>query len=150
REESIPKLGGDADTADGRDPTLQAPRETLQEALRQTIAALVSGLRDPDPRGRLAAIDALETLEGSAAGTIPQIVSRVRDRNPFVRWSAVRTLGKLAPAQAEKVVPAVKTVLKDDDLDLRVAAASTLARYGPAAAPALDNLTASVSAGDPE
>lgn len=150
REESIPKVGADGEALDGRDPTTRAPRETLQDALRKTISALVAGLRDTDPKGRLAAIDALETLESSAAPTIPQIVRRVRDSDVFVRWAAVRTLGKLAPAEADKVVPAVQDVLKDRDLDLRVAAATTLARFGPAASSAVDDLTESVQAGDPE
>lgn len=152
-EESIPKLDGPREgesPPDGVDPTLKAPRETLQETLRQALGALVAGLKDPNDRGRLAAIDALETLEGSASSALPDIVKRVHDRDHFVRWAAARTLGRLAPARPDLVVPAVQALLRDQDLDLRLVAAGILTRYGPAAAPAVKDLARSVRSGDPE
>src|SRR5262249_62046752 len=70
----------------------------------------------------------------------------------FVRWAAARTLGKLRYTEtADDVVPPlVKLVTCDEDLDVRLASATALERYGPAAGAAVPELARAVNAGDVE
>lgn len=112
------------------------------------LTALTAALEDPDVQARLSALDVLETLGAAAAPAAPALVKALSDPNRFVRWAAARTLGKLAPAEAETAVPALAQLLGDGDTDLRQAAASALRAYGPAARAAVPALTAAVSGPD--
>src|SRR5262249_49067589 len=76
-----------------------------------TVEAMIAGLSDPDFRVRLVSIDVLEIRGTAAVPAIPALVKALRDPNKFVRWSAARTLGKLAPRQADEVVPALMRLL---------------------------------------
>jgi HEAT repeat protein len=117
-------------------------------ALRATLPAVIAGLKDPNVRARLGAAEVLETMGTDAIPAIPALVESLSDSDRFVRWVAVRTLGRLASRQPELVVPAVAKLLVDGDLDVEIAAANTLERYGPAATAAIVPLGLRASNGD--
>jgi HEAT repeat protein len=117
-------------------------------AIQSTLPAVVAGLSDPNVRARLAAVEVLETMSIDAVPAIPALVNSLGDRDRFVRWAAARTLGRLAPRSPELVVPAIARLVTDGDLDVEVAAATALERYGPAAVAAVPTLGLRASSGD--
>jgi hypothetical protein len=127
-----------------------APAFPLSPLVDQARQALVrEGLRDPDPAGRLAAVEALELIGTQAEPAIPALAELLGDRNKFVRWAAARTLGRMALRERE-VMPGLVRLLCDPDLDVRVASIDAMRRYGPKAAAAVPALTAALGRGDTE
>jgi HEAT repeat protein len=116
--------------------------------LRTALPTVVAGLRDPNVRARLGAVEILENMGPDAVPAIPALVQSMQDPDRFVRWVAVRTLGRLAPRSAELVVPAAARLLSDGDLDVEVAAATALERFGAAATDAVPALAIRASQGD--
>jgi len=57
-------------------------------------------------------------------------VKALSDSSRFVRWAAVRSLGRTGPVDVPEAVPALARLLRDQDLSVRQAAATTLERYG--------------------
>jgi HEAT repeat protein len=124
--------------------------DPVREGLQEMVQAVAAGIKDRDVRVRRAAIDVLETLGPAAAPAAGRLVEALADRDVFVRWSAARTLGKVSPAQAALVVPALAHLLTDLDLDLRLAATTALERYGPAARAAVPDLLVAMRCTDAE
>lgn len=131
-------------------PAAFSTDDPLLEGLQIGLPALVAGLKDPNARARLMAMDALESLVERAAPAAPAIVQALYDPNHFVRWSASRTLGRMAPIETETAVPGLAHLLQDRDLDLDLSAAASLARFGAVARSAVPTLTHAVSTGDVE
>jgi HEAT repeat protein len=129
---------------------LPPPTATIPDQLRDALPSLAAGLGDQDVRVRRAAMDALETLGPSAAPAAAAVVGALADRDRFVRWAAARTLGKLAPTATESAVPGLAWLLGDTDIDLRLAAAEALGRYGFGARAAIPELARAVVVGDAE
>jgi HEAT repeat protein len=125
-------------------PNAAAPGAGLQS----TLPAVVAGLKDPNIRARLGAVEVLENMGTDAAPAIPALVASLSDSNRFVRWGAIRILGRFAPRTPELIVPALARMLNDDDLEVGVAAANALERYGPTATAAVAALGDRVSRGD--
>jgi HEAT repeat protein len=145
---ALPLMGGGST---GTAPTVQtAASDPLLDALGAPMATLATGAYHPDVHVRLAVIDILETLGPAATPAARALVRALTDPDRFVRWAGARTLGKIAPAEAESVVPALARLLGDPDLDVRLAAAAALERYGPAARTALPDLIAVLKAQDAE
>src|SRR5262249_34919040 len=113
--------------------TSSPAHDSLVQGLQGTVLTLATGLANKDIRARRAAIEVLENLGPAAAPAEKSLVDCLADSDPFVRWAAARTLGKIAPIGAETAVAALARLLEDGDLDLRLAAAGALERYGPAA-----------------
>jgi HEAT repeat protein len=122
--------------------------DPLGTELRSTLPAVIAGLKDPNVRARIGAVEVLETMGPEAAPAIPALVGSLSDSDRFVRWAAVRTLGRLAPRSPELVVPASARLLNDEDLDVEIAAANTIERYGPIAKTAVATLGLRASRGD--
>jgi HEAT repeat protein len=122
--------------------------DALAEGLKSSLGSIIAGLADRNVRGRLDAVEVLENMGTDAAPAIPALVERLSDPDRFVRWAAVRTLGRLAPRLPDQVVPAAARLLDDDDLDVQVAAAGALERYGPQAKAAVAQLGRHANQGD--
>ncbi|HXG10707.1 MAG TPA: HEAT repeat domain-containing protein [Gemmataceae bacterium] len=148
RQQSIPEVGGDSkgsQTApgDGVQPAqLPPPSEAkplpggdpLLDGLRAAIHRLRQGI-EADTPVRLAAIEAVEALGGSyAREAVPALNRTLTHPNPNVRRAAARVIGKVGPVQTANTVERLAWLLEYDvDLDVRLAAATALQRYGPAA-----------------
>src|SRR5206468_4030118 len=131
--------------AAGQQPPAPAPAEDyLLQVQREAFPALTALLREPDPRLRLAALDVIESLGPDAAQTAPAVTAALRDCNRFVRWAAARALNRMSPTGAAAAMPGLVRLLADPDLDVDLAAAATLERYGPDARTALPALVANL------
>jgi HEAT repeat protein len=130
--------------------TSSSAANPLLENLQAMVQALAVGLTDPDVRARRAVVDVLESVGPAAAPAAQSLVTALKDPDRFVRWAAARTLGKIAPVEADSAVPALAELLRDHDLDLRLAAALALERYGPAAKPAVPELIEGVKSTEPQ
>ncbi len=131
----------------------QKPTDLLLEGLKRTILDLAAGLADPNPRSRLAAVEALEMLGDEARPVAPAIVRSLEDPDKFVRWAAARTLGRIgekAPAGGDSAIAALSRLLFDADLSLQLAAATALGHYGPSARGAVEALGRRSLDGDAE
>jgi HEAT repeat protein len=78
-------------------------------------------------------------------------VGALADPNLFVRWAAARTLGEFAPRAAGQAVPALARLLRpEEDLSVRLAVATALAKYGPNAKAAVPTLARTIAQGAAE
>jgi HEAT repeat protein len=129
-----------------------APPDSLLPALLPGLNQIAQGMSDRRGKVRLAAAEFLEKLDEAARPAIPALVQLLvePDPDPIVRWVAARTLGRVAPADPDKVVPALARAVADPDLDARLAAISSLERYGSLAAYAVPALVQAVQTGDTE
>jgi HEAT repeat protein len=126
------------------------PNDALGQAVDEARLALIrEGLRDPDPKGRLAAVNALELFGAQAEPAIPMLAVALGDPNKFVRWASARALGRMGLGERE-ALPGLVRLLCDPDLDVRVAAIDALRRYGPKVPAAVPALTATLGRGDTE
>ncbi len=126
----------------------RAGGDPLAGLMRAALPAAVAGLSDPNVRARIEAVEVLEAMGADAAPATAALVKATEDPDRFVRWAAVRVLGRLAPRNPELVVPAAARLLRDDDLDVDVAAANALERFGPAAREAVPALAWRARDGD--
>jgi HEAT repeat protein len=142
-----------------------AAKDDLLPGLLTTVPALIDGLKDPDVRGRLAALDALEAIvtrtgEATTAEEIGEkpatdigraLVRGLSDPDRFVRWASARGLARLAPLPSvERGAVAGLVRMRDQDPDLQMRAAFVLERFGEAARPAVPALAARAARGDTE
>ena len=101
------------------------------------VPALINALKDSDYVVRLIAAEALAAYGPDSKPAIPGLVALMNDPNPYVCLAATNALKTIDPVAG---MPALINALKDSDAYVRINAARTLARYGPAAksaAPAL-------------
>ena len=80
---------------------------------------------DPDATVRAACIKALG--DHGELEDVPRIIPRLRDEAPFVRWEAAKALQKIHHTDA--IVPLMDATIKDEDDDVRMAAAYALGQY---------------------
>lgn len=125
---------------EARPDIARLPTHPLQDTMKKVVPALGTTLTDPDSKVRLQAVDTTESFGKNAVTLAPVLVRNLEDSNSFVRWATARTLGKIAPAQAESAVPGIARLLQDNDLDLRLASATALGLYGPAAKGAIPEI----------
>src|SRR5262249_22754691 len=114
--------------------------DPLRDGLRAALRPLAEELAHKNVRVRLAALYVLESLEAEAAPLAAGIVAALQDDDVFVRWAAARTLGKMAPLEADKAVPELARRLDDANGDVRATAVAALERYGPQAKAAVPEL----------
>src|SRR5262249_27159566 len=96
-------------------PTAPPAQDPLRDSLRAAAPAAAKELDHADVRVRLAALYALESLATEAAPAIDALVGACKDKNSFVRWGVARVLGKIAPAEGVKAVPALATLVDDEN-----------------------------------
>jgi HEAT repeat protein len=129
-------------------PVSSLPKEP--EGVPTTVRALAAQLAEPNVETRRAALETLEALGPDAAPAIGELVRALGDSDKFIRWAAARTLGKIGPMQEQAVVLALAQLLTDGDLDVRLAAAAALERWGAAAKAAEPDLRRCVGSTDAE
>jgi HEAT repeat protein len=127
-----------------------AEKDALLAGLRKALPALATLAGNKDVEVRLAALYVLEELGPEAAPAAAAAAKAMDDEDSFVRWAAARVLGKMAPREADKAVPALVRRVNDDNGDVRITALAALERYGPEAAPAVEKVTAALKKGGDE
>jgi HEAT repeat protein len=125
-------------------------KDALLAGLRKALPALATQAGNKDVEVRLAALYVLEELGPEAAPAAAAAAKAMDDEDSFVRWAAARVLGKMAPWEADKAVPALVRRVSDDNGDVRITALAALERYGPEAAPAVEKVTALLKKGGDE
>jgi HEAT repeat protein len=143
-----PFYGGRSATAWRRD--LRQPEGTRSAAALDALAAggaeavpvCARILRAaPEPEARWRAADALARMGQGAAPAAAELVAALSDPDPLVRGVAIRAVGELAPDVAG--VPALVALFPN------VEAIRAAARFGPAGAAAVPNLTRLLGDADP-
>jgi HEAT repeat protein len=102
---------------------------------------------DPDPNLRAAAYEALGRLSREAR-VVSMLFDALADDVPAVRDAAGKTLRSLDPPLSRDDVPALRFALRSKAVEARRTAAGELARLGPDAAAAADEMLA--AAKDPD
>jgi hypothetical protein len=116
---------------DLRDPGLDLPRAE---------PALIRVLKDADPFIRAEAAETLAALGPAARPSVAALVdSALRDDHTVVRTHAVTALRQVG-REAETVVPALMSLLGEQDVELRVEAMRALRAFAPDAAAAVPAL----------
>ena len=119
------------------------------DAGRDATPELLGALKDKDPRLRAAAIGSLAALGVPANNYTDALLSLVEDPDEKVRAAAVSAAGKMDKDQLARLVPVLKRSLSDSSVEIRRAAAASLAEVGPAAAGARPLLLAALKDPDP-
>jgi HEAT repeat protein len=91
------------------------------------VPQLLEMLSDPVAEVRAASCSALLRLVGP--DSLPAVLRLVKDRRRDVRLSAIYLLRRFSK-QSEEVVPVLLEALRDQDIEMRAEAASSLARFG--------------------
>jgi HEAT repeat protein len=130
------------------------PADPFPDAWPSVRPALAERVKDPDAQVRLAAVQAMESL-GDGLDTRDLLRQATTDRVVFVRWAAARSLGRSAPARPDPAavaddVAALGRLSSDPDPDVRTAALTALARFGPAAGSAAPVVLTAAGRGDVE
>ncbi|MCY2969059.1 MAG: HEAT repeat domain-containing protein [Planctomycetota bacterium] len=127
---------------------------------KEIVQDLIMVLSDPNLRVRLNGIDIVEGFL-----SMPDITARIindkdlflfrklasvatTDTNLMVKYAAVRALGRSAPLKPEIAVPVLAKCLLEEDLDIRIAAANALKKYGKEGLKALPSLEKMIANGD--
>lgn len=126
------------------------PQTSLKQGLTAALPRLAHALGDPDVRVRLAAVSVLDLMDREAVVAVDALLKSLKDSDVFVRWAAARSLGNIDPTAGKVAVPELGRLLFDPDLDVRLAAATTLEHYGNQAGAAVEDLIRAVSVGDAE
>lgn len=134
----------------------RAPAELLKQAdflepfLDRDLPQIIVLMRDPDVRIRRSATEMLEVLEDKAAPAVNGLVGALQDPDRFVKWTAARAIGFLPPDKVGPAVVPLAQLLGDGDINLRIVAAESLRKLGPAAKAAVPFLAQSIRGGDIE
>ena len=127
---------------------------------KEIVQDLIMVLSDPNLRIRLNGVDIIEGFL-----SMPDITARIinekelflfrklasvatTDSNLMVKYAAVRALGRSAPLKPEIAVPVLAKCLLEEDLDIRIAAANALKKYGKEGLKALPSLEKMIASGD--
>lgn len=108
-----------------------------QEA-NAAVPKLTGFLKDADPRIRSSAAYALGQMGLRAESAVPDLIAALKDSDSRVRRDAVTSLGRIynlttKGPEVRGVVLALIEALGDEDLEVRVSAASALGGIGPEA-----------------
>jgi HEAT repeat protein len=106
-------------------------------AADEQVADLIADLGAEDAYTRKSAADELVKLGAQA---IPALAAVAKDKDSPLRLDAVLVLQRMDGAVLVPAVPALAQALRNPNEKLRLAAARTLAKVGPAARPALPEL----------
>lgn len=124
------------------------PDTFLEPFLVKMTPEVVANLTHPNYRVRLAASQVIESRGNQARQPAAALVPRMDDGNLFVRWAAARALGRLSQPTIKGAVEGLGKLLSDDDLSVRMAAATSLEALGKEGRDATPELLTVVNAGD--
>lgn len=138
--------------------TRQTAADRLAKIGPQAVPILLEALRDKDPEVRMLACSALMKAQPEPAVAIRAVVKLLKDDDPKVRRAAAWELGLANSAfgleeeadETKETVDALRSVLGDQDRDVRIAAIEALASLGRKAASAGDELTEILRNRDPQ
>lgn len=118
----------------------------------QDISALTQQLQSRDASLRMRAAKALGDIGPAARAAVPGLVAVLTDPDGDARRAAVAALRFVQPnvPPSEALVRAIATDLRDPDANIRLLAARSLGRLGPAAAIAAPDLAALRNDPDPD
>ena len=124
-----------------------APLSSAQQLTSANVPAAIKDLTDTDARVRADAARRLVLLGVKAKTASPALVEALKDPDSVVRHRSVMALQILwsldqPGPELEAAVPALAALLNDNNKDIRVRAAYTLAGLGPDAKAAVPALTA--------
>jgi HEAT repeat protein len=112
-----------------------------QDEADEALTALIGALDNDDPLVREIAIETFHEIGPEAARVKDALVQKLHlDPTARVRWQAARTLTRVAK-EGKSVVPALITAIRDDDLDVRIMAISSLGQLREAALEAVPALS---------
>lgn len=131
-----------------------------EQGVRPVVAALVTGLKDPEWKVRLECASAIEMIflqpdiletvrtvdNGPVLGAILEILPN--EDNVYVVLNLVRVLSRIAPGQVQRILPVVVALLAHPDIDVRIQSVAVIKNYGPDAQQAVPALAAMVVEGD--
>lgn len=108
----------------------------------QNVDALTQQLASRDASLRVRAAKALSDLGPAARSSVPTLITALDTPDGDARRAAISALRAIQPnaAPSEALVRAIAVDLRDPDANLRLLAARTLGRIGPAAAAAAGDL----------
>ncbi len=108
----------------------------------ENIPSLIPLLRDPSEKVQYAAAYSLSDHGPAAKEAVPALLGMLDGRSPEVRRSAIWALGSIRIPE-ERIVPRLVEFLRPSEADrLCEAALQALAKFGPAAAPAVPAIPA--------
>jgi len=133
-----------------QDPELPRPNraDELSPFVKGMLPTMRAGLKDPNVRVRLFALDAIEQAGEAAVPLLTDVVAALGDTDPFVRWAAARCLQGLAPREPQQVVPALARLIGERDVGVRLAAIRALTAYKADAVSTLPALIAQLRHAD--
>lgn len=131
-----------------------------ENGVESVLLALIKGLEDQEQKVRLACASAVEMILLQ-----PDVLERVRtsrenrllnailgllrdEPNPYVTLNLVRILARIAPGQAESILPVAVGLLGHMDLDIRIQALTVIKNFGAKADQAVPALSMMVVEGD--
>ena len=136
--------------ADDKNAAVRAAAAASLEALAPHAAGVgplfVTLAADDDPSVRAAAA---RSIGRTALQSIPALLARLKRPEPDQRLHAARLLADLRLTAGPSPAPALRVALKDDDADVRYAAALALARVAPRAPEVAGVLSEHLKSQDP-
>lgn len=146
------------------DPDPKTLRPILQEALagvdaetlstvmdafaglgQRILPRLIEALKDPQVRGRAAAI--IGRIGPPAKEAVPALIATLEDKNSQTRAEVLFALAAIGP-DAKAAVPAIVQSIQDQDINVRYGACYALGKIGPAAVTAKPELTENLTQAD--
>ena len=125
-------LQGESDSDDGVRLAAQRARAQLGPLVPEDAESIAAVFKNTnaDARARASALQAWAVLAPTDPMLVPTLLDTLKDKAKELRVAAILTLGKVAAKQRETVYPAFAAALKDDEQDVRTAAAAGLEMYG--------------------
>lgn len=116
--------------------------ESWAEAVDPSVASYINQLRDPNPKVRYEALDALERMGPQAQPAVPYLIEILKDPSASNRIWAALALGSIARERNSKdmAIPALIAALDDPDANVRANVSVALGDFGPSAKAAIPKL----------
>ncbi|MEO7921655.1 MAG: HEAT repeat domain-containing protein, partial [Thermoanaerobaculia bacterium] len=122
--------------ADVRSEAEEVMRHLKPEG-NDAVATILEGFRSRDSHVRSSTIRQVADIRPIPKEAIPRVIGMLGDSDEYVRKAAIGALGKWGAVTAKDSVGPLVLLLKDEDPEMRSAAAKAIADIGPAAKSAI-------------